>query len=81
VTVSANNHLSEASGINLQVGIKHFARAAACEELLADGSHTENMLWFIVRSMCNECGHNFNSVKDAARRYAQQVYANNINII
>jgi hypothetical protein len=72
--------LSEAAGTNATLAIKHLARAAALEEQINDGSHSEGQLWFLVRAMCNEHGRSVEMVTDSARRYAQGVIENRINV-
>lgn len=51
------------------------AQAAACEELLEDGSHSEGQLFFLCRAMCAEHGFPFESFAAEGRRYARRVRA------
>lgn len=79
--MDTETRISEAAGTNAYAAIRHLARAAACEELLNDGSHSEGQLWFLVRALCTEHGHSITDTIDSARRYAQQVASNLVNII
>lgn len=69
-----NTKLSQAAGWNARSAIVDLARAAACEELLDDGSHSECQLYFLVRALCNEHGHNYQTIVNGAKRYAHTIY-------
>lgn len=78
--------ISEGCGVNNQAAVKHLARSAALEEIIClyeagDRGQTAATLFFVVRSLCNEFGLDYSLVVDSARRYAQQVERNNVNII
>lgn len=65
--------LSEAAGNHARQAIFHLARAAACEELIVDGSHSEGQLWFLMRAMCAEHGLNPNVYVESARADARRL--------
>lgn len=67
------DRISINSGLALHQGIIRLAQAAALEERLDDGSHTEVMLWFLVRSLCEETGHDYDEAVRTGREYAGQL--------
>ncbi len=67
--------LSMEAGAQVQVAVTALSRAAACEELLDDGSHSEGQLYFLVRALCAEHGIMVDPVVETARRYARQIKA------
>lgn len=85
------HRLSEGCAVNNNVAVRHLARSAALEELVAlheskpdaNDVHSDGavMIWFVVRTLCHEFGFNVNEVVASARRYAQQVEQNNVNVI
>ena len=62
--------LSINSGLALKQGIERLANAAACEEMLDDGGGTEHFLYFLVRSLCAETGHDYEETVRMARNFA-----------
>lgn len=69
----ADSRLSEAAGENARIAVSNLARAAACEELLEDGSHSEGQLYFLVRALCNEHGIDQHRVINGAKIYARNI--------
>jgi ABC-type cobalamin/Fe3+-siderophores transport system ATPase subunit len=67
------NRLSDAAGRSAKEAITALSIAAACEELIQDGSHSEGQLWFLARALCNEHGVNYEQKVLFARSHAQQI--------
>lgn len=65
--------LSRASGDHAKGAISSYAIAAACEELVDDGSHAENQMFFVVRALCNEHGVDYGQQVIFARERARQI--------
>jgi hypothetical protein len=62
--------LSINAGLAVHQGIIRLAQAAACEERLDDGSHSEGQLWFLVRALCAEHGHDVDDMVRTGRDFA-----------
>lgn len=67
------NALSVSSGNCARRAIRNLAEAAACEELIQDGSHSENQLWFVVRALCAEHGLSYDQYVTLGRNRAMQI--------
>ncbi len=67
------DQLSVNAGLALGQGIIRLAQSAACEERLDDGSNTEVMLWYVVRSLCVEAGFDYDEMVKAGREFAGQL--------
>lgn len=65
------DRLSRAAGMAAAQATEALATAAACEELIKDGSHSEGQLWFLVRAMCAEHGYNVEQTIAQGRERAQ----------
>lgn len=62
--------LSINAGLAAKQAIIRLAQAAACEEALDDGSHNEGQLWFLVRALCHEHGHDVDEMIRDGRAFA-----------
>lgn len=62
--------LSINAGLAVRQAIIRLAQAAACEEALEDGSHSEGQLWFLVRALCAEHGHDYDAMVRDGRAFA-----------
>jgi hypothetical protein len=56
--------------MHIRQAVDHLVRAAACEEKLEDGSHSEVLLYFVARSVATECGIDITDTINRSRSYA-----------
>jgi hypothetical protein len=73
--------MSEAVAANIYQAVKHLARAAASAEMRDEPKIGAEVLWYQARSLCHEYALDYELIVDGARRYAQGVLENRINII